>query len=121
MAVAVLVMLALTAPETIGPYLTVDLQGGFDGSRTFLFLEDSLVWRGEPVSSPIEGLAAGGIEMMCRSTLVELRLRAPGAGIDSSFTVLIPDGEYIGISLEGSPPGGRHIVLVQSGTPFGYD
>lgn len=116
-----MVLLALAVRETAGPYLTVDLQNGFDGSRTFLFLDDSLVWRGGPVSSPIEGLAAGGIEMMCRSTLVELRLRVPGAGIDSAFSIQIPDGEYVGISLEERPGRGLSVVLVQSGVPFGYD
>lgn len=106
--------------STIGPYVYVDLQDGFEGFRTFVYLEDSLVYRGAPETDPLTGLACG-FELMGRSSVVDIRVRVTEIRIDSTFMVDIQEGEFLGISVWGGDGQVRRLSLVQSGIPFGYD
>lgn len=111
---------AVLSTSTIGPYLYVDLQDGFEGWKTFVYLEDSLVYRGAPESDPLSGLA-WGLELMGRSSIVGIRVRVPEVRIDSTFSVDIQDGEFLGIRVYGGDGQVRWLSLVRSGIPFGYD
>lgn len=115
-----LALSTLVSAATIGPYLYVDLQDGFEGLKTFVYLEDSLVYRGSPATDPLTGLAQG-LELMGRSSSVGIRVRIPGAGIDSTFSVDIPAGEFLGVSITGAGGQARSLSLIHSGVPFGYD
>jgi hypothetical protein len=106
--------------STVGPYFRVDFQEGFQGWSVQLFLEDSLVYRGQPWSDPVVSLA-GTVELMGTSTLVDLRLRIKRIGIDSSFSVDIGAGEFVGIACIGDSSGLPIIRVIQSTSPFGYD
>ncbi len=109
-----------TAGSTVGPYMDVDLQSGFEGWRTFVYLDDSLVFRGDPESISMRGFACR-LELMCRSTLVELRVRIPEVAVDTTFSIDIHAGGYLGINLAGEDSGLMHMILDQSPSPFGYD
>lgn len=111
---------AVLSTSTVGPYLYVDLQGGFEGWKTFVYLEDSLVYRGAPDTDPIKGFA-GGFELMGRSSVVGIRVRVPEIRVDSTFSVDIQAGEFLGIGVTGADGRGRRLSLVHSGVPFGYD
>jgi len=106
--------------STIGPYLYVDLQDGFEGFRTYVYLEDSLVYRGAPETDPLTGLASG-LELMGRSSVVEIRVRVPEISVDSTFSVDMQAGEFLGIGITGDGELVRRLSLVHSGVPFGYD
>lgn len=106
--------------STIGPYLYVDLQGGFEGFRTYVYLEDSLVYRGAPETDPVTGFA-WGFDLMGRSSVVGIRVRVPEIRVDSTFSVDIQEGEFLGVGVTGAEGRAARLILVHSGVPFGHD
>lgn len=116
---AAAVSVAISA-STIGPYLYVDLQDGFEGFRTYVYLEDSLVYRGAPETDPLTGFA-WGLDLMGRSSVVGIRVRVPEIRVDSTFSVDIQAGEFLGIGITVDEEQVRRLSLVHSGVPFGYD
>jgi hypothetical protein len=113
-------LLGLVQGTTIGPFIRIDLQGGFEGWKTFVYLEDSLVYRGTPSTDPLTGLAEG-IELMGRSSIVDIRIRVPEVRVDSTVSMDITDGENLGLSLCGSDGGAVLLSVIHSTIPFGYD
>lgn len=111
---------AVLSASTVGPYLYVDLQGGFEGWKTFIYLEDSLVYRGAPDTDQLTGFA-WGFELMGRSSVVGIRVRVPEIRVDSTFSVDIQEGEFLGVGVTGDDGQVRRLSLMHSGIPFGYD
>jgi hypothetical protein len=108
------------ASPTVGPYFRVDFQDGFQGWAVQLFLGDSLVYRGQPWSDPIVSLA-GSVELMGNCSIVEMRLRIKRAGIDSTFSIDIGAGGFVGIACLADSGVPSTIRILQSTVPFGYD
>lgn len=105
---------------TAGPVLRVDLQEGFEGCGVALFLDGLPVFRDSVRTDPVKGLA-GGADLECRSTLVDLRVRIRELGLDSTFRITIGEGEFVGLSIADSGDGDLFLRIVQSQSPFGYD
>jgi hypothetical protein len=120
MAALLLVASSAFAQGTVGPYFRVDFQEGFEGWKTVLFLEGELVYKGLPGTDPVTGLA-DGIELMGRSTLVELRLVIRAVGVDTTLDADIQSFEFIGLNVLAGEDGVRHARILQSTMPFGYD
>jgi hypothetical protein len=108
------------AQSTIGPYFRVDFQEGFEGWKTLLLLEGEPVYRDAPVTDPVVSLC-GSVELMGRSTVVEMRLVVREAVIDTTFSMDITAGEFLGLSIVTGVDGSRLLSILQSTTPFGYD
>jgi hypothetical protein len=120
MAALLLVASSASSQGTVGPYFRVDFQEGFEGWKTVLFLEGEPVYKGSPGTDPVTGLA-DGIELMGRSTLVELRLVIRAVGVDTTLDADIRSFEFIGLNVLAGEDGVWHARILQSTIPFGYD
>jgi hypothetical protein len=120
MAALLLVASSAIAQGTVGPYFRVDFQEGFEGWKTVLFLEGETVFKGAPETDPIVTLC-GSVDLMGRSSIVEMRLFIREIGVDTTFDADLSAGDFIGLNVLAGEDGARHARILQSTMPFGYD
>jgi hypothetical protein len=94
----------------------IHLQGGFDQSReTMITVDGREVYRGNPITNPLLGLA-GTVSVFATSDQPVVTLKVPTGGVDWSKTIDLKGGAALGISVSTN----GQIQYSQRGG-FGYD